>query len=164
MCHDGSISLHFSEFLCSFLHFSSLLYISLHVLYYAHMVVYNSWLLNLTPGDDCNCSGTLPWSFPFPLHFPSKVFTEILVVVIFAQSEGDCQSKRPAAGTQKNFLTEINQSPWLGKNFIRNRDEIVKLRIGCHAFYIWRSVRMSLGICPGVSSKFWRVVGSFKSR
>ena len=27
-----------------------------------------------------------------------------------------------------------------------------------------RSVRMSLGICPGVSSKFWRVVGSFKSR
>ena len=29
---------------------------------------------------------------------------------------------------------------------------------------LWRSVRMSLGICPGVSSKFWRLVGSFKSR
>ena len=26
--------------------------------------------------------------------------------------------------------------------------------------YIWHSVRMSLGICPGASPKFWRSVGS----
>ena len=40
----------------------------------------------------------------------------------------------------------LSRSPRQGNNSIR------------------RSVRMSLGICPGVSSKFWRLVGSFKSR
>ena len=29
---------------------------------------------------------------------------------------------------------------------------------------LWHSVRMSLGVCPGASPKFWRLVGCFKFR
>ena len=31
-----------------------------------------------------------------------------------------------------------------------------------HTDCLWHSVRMSLGVCPGPSPKFWRLVGCFK--
>ena len=58
-----------------------------------------------------------------------------------------------------HFCERVDESPQKEKNF-----GTFGIFLAFFVTEIRRSVRMSLGICPGVSSKFWRLVGSFKSR
>ena len=100
------ISLHFSAFF--YIHFSSLLYISLHVLYYAHVVVYNSWLLNLTPGDDCNCSGTLPWSFLFSPSLSIKsIYWNFLLLLFLLNQRVIANQSDQQLGHKRTFWQKL---------------------------------------------------------